>query len=164
MERLARQEAKTIVDKLLIFREGGTFKDLVASIGSIVEERMTNMLHMGSDLMRAACLQHTFDKRDITKRFDNTPMRDGIFSPFGIVSNMHHPTVMGRTFKIAYNGTLVLVKAAPNQGVVLTLDGVVEELLGQDNLRILVLGNKKEPRSVLVYTVYQIGHNGVAIL
>ena len=59
MKCLPREQRETVVYKLLIFREGGSFQYFITTIGRIVKERMANMLKVCTNLIRTPCFQHT---------------------------------------------------------------------------------------------------------
>ena len=67
MQSLTRQDVETVVDELLVAREGGSLQDGVASISRIAEERMSYVTHVRTYLVRASRLKDTLHKGDISK-------------------------------------------------------------------------------------------------
>ena len=51
MECLTRTYGKTVLYELLVFTELCAAQDLVSAITFVVEKRMADMFHVGSDLM-----------------------------------------------------------------------------------------------------------------
>ena len=144
MECLTRHEAEAVFDKLLVAREGGAFEDAVATIGGIVEEGVSEVLHVGTYLMGAACLQDAFHEGDVAETLQDMPVCDGVLAAVGVIRHVHDATILRGALKVAHNGARVLIEAAPDEGVVLALDGVLEELLGEDGLGIFVLGDEEQ--------------------
>lgn len=60
MKSLARTSVETVADELRILSESRTLQNLIAAIGLIIKERMTQMLHVNTDLMGATRLQSAF--------------------------------------------------------------------------------------------------------
>ena len=83
-------------------------------------------------------------------------MRDGFLALLAEGINSHAAAVALAAPDIAHNGAFVLVKIAPNQGIIAAVDGVVEELLGECGLRGFVLGDNHQAGGVLVDAVYEI--------
>ena len=73
MERLPRTNGETVIDKLFIFRRGCSFQDLVSTIAFIVEQRMPDIFHMHTYLMRTSGLEAAFHQCDIAQT-----LQDGI--------------------------------------------------------------------------------------
>ena len=101
MKRLPRKEIETIAYKLLVTRESGSLEDGIATIGDIAEKRMSDMAHVGTDLVCATRLKDTFDKGDIAKTFKNLPMGDSMFPALHLFRkallmgiDTHHTTVL----------------------------------------------------------------------
>ncbi len=51
------QKGKTVIYELSVFAENRPFYDLVATIGIIIEEGMTDMLHVDANLVRTSRFQ-----------------------------------------------------------------------------------------------------------
>src|SRR5687768_9457624 len=67
MKGLPGDYFETVIYKLLVLCEGCSLNDLVASIHGIIEKRMSDVLHVRPYLMGTACLQFTFNQRNITQ-------------------------------------------------------------------------------------------------
>lgn len=141
MKCLSRQEREAVFDKLLVAAEGSALEDAVATISGIVEEGVAYMLHMGAYLVRATCFEDALDQRDISETLYDIPMGDGMFAAVGLGGDMHDAAILWGAFEVAYDGAPVVVEIAPYQGAVFALYGMLEELLGQDDLGGFVLGH-----------------------
>ena len=164
MQRLTRQHLETILHKLPVPCKSGTLHNVVAAVGAIVEERMPDVLHVGTYLMRAPCLQHTLHQRHVSEPLQHLPVRHRMLPPLFLLGHTllvridtHHPPVLRRTAQVAHNGAAVFVKIAPHKGVVFSLDCMFKELLGQKRLCLLVLGHQQQARRILVDAVHQVG-------
>src|ERR1700741_1252973 len=82
MKRLTRYDLKTILYKLFVFRKGGSFPYPITAIGIIIEQRMTDVLHVCTDLVCTPRLQFTFYQCYITKTFQYFPVGHRMFSIF----------------------------------------------------------------------------------
>ena len=65
MKRLSGQKLKAIVYKTFILGKWSAFQDPIPTIGSIIEQWVTDMLHMRADLVGPARLQVTLHQRYI---------------------------------------------------------------------------------------------------
>ena len=122
----------------------------------VVEKRMADVLRVDANLMRAASFQTVFVQRDVTETFQNVPVRDGFLAVIAVGVDGHFAAVADAAPDIAFNGAVVLVEIAPNQGVVTTVDVMLEKLSGEDGLCGLVFCHQKQSCRVLVDTVNEI--------
>lgn len=143
VESLARQNGEAVVYKLAVATEGGALEDGIAAVGGVVEERVAYVAHVGSYLVGATGLENTFDEGDVAEAFQHMPMGDGMFSVLG-VTDIHRAPVAGRARQIAHYGAVIAIKVAPYQSVIFALDGMVEELLGEEHLRLFILGDQEK--------------------
>src|SRR3546814_2663617 len=67
-----------------------------ASIGRITQQGMADMRHVDTHLMRAACLQPTFDQRCIVQNFTHLIMRDRVLSA-ALMLGSHFLAIMRRS-------------------------------------------------------------------
>src|SRR5579871_167487 len=84
VQRMPRANGKTIFYKLFVFAENSSFDNFVAAISVIIEQWVTDMLHMHTYLVRTTRFKHTLDKRYISKSFQNGIMGNSFFSIFAI--------------------------------------------------------------------------------
>ena len=61
VQGLAREKFETIADELGVFGVNRPLSDFGATIAFVVEEGMTDVVHMDANLMRATGLQNAFD-------------------------------------------------------------------------------------------------------
>ena len=69
MQCLSRTELKTVLYECLVAATTLASQYLLAAIGSIHEEWMTNVLHVSSYLMGTSCLQNALYQGGITEAF-----------------------------------------------------------------------------------------------
>lgn len=67
MEHLTRTKLEAVVDELAVFGCALSLEHLVAPVTGIGKERMTYVAHVGTYLMSATRLKHTFDKSRIAE-------------------------------------------------------------------------------------------------
>lgn len=86
MEGVTGADGKAVVHELPVFAKDGSFYNFISTVGIIIKERMTDMLHMDADLMGPAGLQYALYEGDISESFQYLIMRDGFFAmvPFGV--------------------------------------------------------------------------------
>jgi len=65
VEGLSGYNLKTILHKLLVFSENGSFHNLVATVHGIIKDRMANVFQVSSDLVSAARFQFAFQQGNI---------------------------------------------------------------------------------------------------
>ena len=159
MKGLPRTDIKTVADKLLVFGIDCSLADLRTAVAGIIEERMTDMVHMHPDLMSPAGLQAAFHHSHIAIAFKHTVMRDCMlaFVPFGI--NLEAETVIRVAADIACNGPLVLLDIAPDHCDILSLDSMAEELPCQIELGIIILRHHQKSGSIHINPVHQHTHS-----
>ena len=95
VQGLPGADGETIVDELSVFREGGSFENLVAPISCIVEEGMSFMLHVYAYLVSASGLKNTFDKGHVAELLQNLIVGDGMFADRGIGEDGHLEFIAG---------------------------------------------------------------------
>ena len=71
MQTMTWNLVETVIDKLAIFRECRAFENPVASIQSVVEQRMSGILHMHTDLVGSSRLQSALHQGDVVKAFQH---------------------------------------------------------------------------------------------
>lgn len=144
MEGLAWAGEEAVVDELHILGCAFTFEGYVAAITLIVEEGVAYVAHVNTNLVRASSLKLAFDESAVGETFKDTVMRDGVFcgGVLGRVINGEKHTVMNIACKCAVNSAFILAEDTPDEGIVGSLGGFVEELKTKVRLRVFVLGDK----------------------
>lgn len=89
MQGLPRAGVKTVVDKLAIVGRCCAAQYLVASIPSVIEQRVADMFHVYTDLVGAAGFQHTFYDRDVAKPFDDLIVGNGMLALVSVGEYRH---------------------------------------------------------------------------
>ena len=114
MEHLTGTELKAVLDVGLATGGALTTKDLRSTITLIAEQRMADVLHVGSDLMGAPRLEDTLHQCDVTIAFKHLIMGDGRLSYLRIRREHLHPQPIFRiTSDITFYPSLVLYKVSP---------------------------------------------------
>ena len=62
MQSLSGTNFKAVLDKLAVSAVSGSFKDLVAAIALVAEQRVSQMLHVDPYLVSAACFKTALHK------------------------------------------------------------------------------------------------------
>ena len=93
---------------------------------------MTDVLHVGTDLMGTSRLEHTLHQRHIAVALHHLIVSNSGLTGFRVGREDLHPqTVLRVAPDVALYPTLVLHEVAPHQGVVTAMGGLVKELLAQ---------------------------------
>jgi hypothetical protein len=80
VQGLAWAYLKAVIDKGFITAAALASQYLCSSVCLISKEGMTDVFHVGSYLVGAACLKATLDEGDIAEFLYHLPMGDSIFS------------------------------------------------------------------------------------
>src|SRR6056297_2475174 len=94
MKGLTGKSLETVLHKLFVFGEEGTFQDAVAAVFRIIKKRMSGIFEMDAYLMGAACFQATFHQRYITQIFKHPVMGYCMFALIFFRINLHHLAVL----------------------------------------------------------------------
>ena len=113
---------------------------------------------MDADLVRPAGLELAFDNGDVAVAFEDAVVGDGPFALFRVVVVAEAEAVVGVAADVALERAAVLLDVAPYDGDVLALDRVDEELTGELELGLVVLGDNQQSARVLVDAVHQHAH------
>ena len=79
MEGLSGQNLEAIFHELPVFGKGSPLQDLATSIIGIIEQRMSDMLHVNPDLVGPASLKPAFNQGDIPQLLQYFIMGNGSF-------------------------------------------------------------------------------------
>ena len=122
MQGLAWAELEAVLNECFISAAALSAQYLFASICGICKERMTDMLHMCTYLMRATCLKYALHERCIAKAFDNAIVGNCILSDATVGrKDFHAQSVLGVTGYVSLDRSLVVNEVSPYQGVVTTV-------------------------------------------
>ena len=80
VECLTGAEREAVLDELLVAGELIAPKDLVTTIACISEERVTDVAHVGADLVCAPRLESAFDPADVGQLLEEGVVRDGMLT------------------------------------------------------------------------------------
>src|SRR5689334_8464463 len=93
MQGLSRQELKTILNELFVFREHRSFYNLVSSVHGVIEQRVTKVLHMSPDLMSSSRFKSALHQRDIPEIFQKAIMCDRVATVISVGKCCGHSPV-----------------------------------------------------------------------
>ena len=158
VESLARTQGETIVNELFILRVDSSLADLRAAVSGIVEQRMADIIHVDTDLVRTTGFQTAFHDRDIAETLDDPVMSDRMLAlvPFRIY--LEAKSVIRIAADVAGDGPLVFFKIPPNHGHILPLYRMPEKLPRQIELRLVILRYHQKAGGVHVNAMDQYAH------
>src|SRR5690242_17035651 len=134
MQCLPGYDLITVFNKLLVFCVGSTSQDLISAITFVIEERMAQKAHVGTDLMSTPSFKYALNQGDISITFQHLVMGDGMFSNAAIQINHHLSTVFGTATDMTGHGSFLFGHITPDQCNVFPVDGVIKEFPGQSGL------------------------------
>lgn len=155
VKHLTRTKGKTVLNVLAVFLGGQPFQNLHSTVLFIGKEGMSNVLHMYTNLVCTAGLEAALDKGAVRESLKDFVVGDG-FLGGGVVlkvPNAIDGAVAGITSESAFHGSAVLLKGAPDKGIVGSAGGVVEELYGQIGLGFGRFGQKEQTAGIFIYSV-----------
>ena len=158
MEGLAGAEGEAVLDELFILGVDGALADFGAAVALVVEEGMTGHGHVDADLVRPTGLELAFDDRNVAVALEYAVVRDGPFALLGVVVVAEAQAVVGVAADVAGEGAAILDDIAPYDGDVFPFNGMDEELFGEFQLGLVVLGDHEEAARVLVDAVHEHTH------
>ena len=116
---------------------------------------MTNMLHVGTNLMSATCFENTLYERYIAKTFEHPIMSYGIFAYTRVgIKHSHTQAVFRVATDVALYSSLIFDEVSPHQSIIATMCGFIEELLTKARLSIRSFGNNEETAGIFINTMY----------
>ena len=128
VQGVTRHYLEAIFDKLLILREGCSLQNLIATISLVVEQRMTYILHMNTNLMRTSRFESALNQRHIAVASQHFVVCYGVLTLRAIGKDLHLVAITRITTDIARNRTLVIRQITPNQRHIATTCSMLEEL------------------------------------
>ena len=114
MQGLTWANSETVLNELSVFRKCCSFKDLMATIALIVEEGVTNVFHMNTDLVCPTGLQTALDESDLAQSLEHRIMRDSMLALIAIGDYGHLHPVSRVATDISLNPALILLDNTPN--------------------------------------------------
>ena len=156
MQSLPWAKVHAIADESLVGRGLLATQNLVASVALVGKERMSCVLHVGTNLMCAPRFQTAFQQCYGTETFQYAPMGYSMLARVASLGeDCHAQTVLGVTAYVASDGSFVLSERSPYESVVQPACGMVEELLAERSLCLGCLCYYQQTARILVYTVHQ---------
>ena len=138
-------DLKAVLDELAVLGVNRALADFRATIPFVIEQRMADVAHVNPDLVRAPGFQPALDNRHIAKSFQHLIVCHGVLAALIITGiDLETKPVVGVASDVAVNRPLILLDVAPDNGHVPPLDGVLEELAGEIQLRLVVFRHDKE--------------------
>ena len=129
VQSLTRTELEGIVHILLVIGSPLATQNLRAAISLVAEQRMTDVLHVGTDLMCPSGFEDTFHEGDISETLEHPIVGDGTLADVAAHGeDCHAKPVLRVAADIAFDDAAVLHKVSPHEGIILAVGGLVEEL------------------------------------
>lgn len=155
MQGTAVADIKTVVYKLLVFRINSAFQDFVTTIFPVVEQCVTNMLHVHPDLVGPAGFQNTFHQGNVIEPFQHFIMGDGMFTGFSVGIGIEHFTEIPVPGDMCIDCSLVFLHVTPYQRRIFPFYRMIEELFGQVCSSLTGFSNYNQAGRVFVDAVNQ---------
>lgn len=80
MQCLPWTNGEAIIDKLFILRIHRSLYDLIAAIKVVIEQRVAEIFHVHTYLVRTACFEHALHQRYIPESFEYLIMSSCVLS------------------------------------------------------------------------------------
>src|SRR5436190_6981161 len=125
---MSRANRKTVFDELLVLTKNRSLYYFIAAIEIIVEQWMSDVFHVYTNLVSTACFQNTFYQCNVTKSFHNRVMSNRFFAmiAFGIGFEQFSESMVSAHMR--NNCPLIFLNVAPHQRKILPLDGMLIKL------------------------------------
>src|SRR5690606_15034738 len=131
VQRLTRTCLKTILYELFVFGKSRSLQNCVSSVAFVIEKRMSDVLEMRPNLVRAAGFEFTFNQSHIEKFLQSFIMCNCRFPIVAFGKNCHLHTVAKMPPDVSFNRSGFLLQTSPNQRIVQTVCGSGFELGSQ---------------------------------
>ena len=156
MECLTWTEFEAILDECLVTAAALTSQNLSTSISLVHKEWMTDMLHVGTNLMGTARFQHTLHQGGITETFQHLVMSNRRLAYSAVrIEDLHTEAVFRITADIAFYATFIFYNVAPNERIVTAMGSLVEELLTQCGLCRRSLCHNEQSAGIFINAMHQ---------
>lgn len=132
MQCLPRAEVEAVLYVCLVGGGALSAQYLCPAVPLVAEERVADVLHVGSYLMCAACLEHAFHEGGVAVFLHHLPVCDGGFAYVRAGRRHGHAqAVLGVAGDVALYASAVFGKVSPDEAVVGAVCVVVEELFAE---------------------------------
>src|SRR5574344_1445013 len=155
MQGLPRTQLEAIADKLGIFGVSRPLEYFMPAVAFVIEQGMTDVFHVGSDLVGSACFKPAFQQGYIPQSFEHPIVGHSWFTTAPVRENGHLLTVSGITADVAFHRTRVMIELSPSQCFIETLRCFMEKLPTKKSLGCRVYGHHQQTRSVFINAVDQ---------
>ena len=156
VQRLAWAYLKAVIDKGFITAAALASEYLCSSVCLVTKKGMTDVFHVGSYLVGAACLKATLDEGDIAEFLYHLPMGDSIFSDARIGRcYCHTQAIAWVAGDVSLDASFIVLKMSPYEAVIDAMGIVYEELLSEGCLCLWCLCYDKESAGVFVDAMYE---------
>ena len=124
-------------------------------VAFIVEQRMANVFHVRTNLVRTACLQLAFQQGDIPQAFHHAVMRHSRLAAAAVRKDRHLLPVSGIASNVPFYRSVIFIEAPPGHCRVQALRCFVEKLPAQVRLGGWIFGNNQQTGRILVNPMNQ---------
>ena len=119
VEGLTRTNIEAVMDKGAVGGGAVAAQNFLTAVAFVVEERVSEALHVDADLVGTPRFQSALDEGDMPQAFQHAVVSDGGFARRVVVGQDGHlQTVFGISPDVAAYGAFVLGKGPPDEGVV----------------------------------------------
>ena len=126
MQAVTGHQAEAVLDELPVFRKGRSFQYPVAAVSLVVEQRVSDILHVDADLVRAPRFEAALDEVHVAEPLEHAVVRDGMLARFAVGKYGHLHPVAQAAADVSGHGAFVGLHVAPYQRVVDPVDRMVE--------------------------------------
>ena len=141
MQSLSGTSVKAIIYKLFVFTKMGSFQYLMTAIAFVIEQHMTDMFHVDTNLMSTSCFKYTFHKGYVSQSFQYAVVCNGMFAHCRIGHHRHLHPVSRITGNITDNRSFILFHNTPHQSTIFAFGSLIKKLNSQICFGIRCLGN-----------------------
>lgn len=130
MEHLTGAEFEAVLYVSLIAGRSFPTENLRSAISLVAEQRMPNVLHVGSDLMRTPRLENTLYQSDIAIALEHLIVGHGRLTDIRVCrENLHAQTVFRISSDITLYPSPVVREVPPDESIVAAVSRLIEKLL-----------------------------------
>ena len=168
VKRLAWTHLKAVVNELRVVARCVASQHFVAAVAGIVEKRVTDMLHVHTNLVGAARFELASHHSHMREVFERMVVGDGVLAVLTIGEHAHLQTVAEAASHMSGDSTVHLLHRAPHHSHILSLGGFVEKLLAERGLGIWRFSHHQQPGGVFIDAVNEphswVGHIVIGIV
>ena len=159
MESLTRKELETILYELTVLGVYGSLTDFRTVVTAVIEEWMSYPVEMNADLVGTTGLETALYDSHISETFQDSVMRYRMLAMVSLRKNLETHPVVRVASDVAGNGSLILLQISPYYSHIASLYRMYEKLLGEIELRLIVLGHNEKSGSVLIDSMDKNSHS-----